>query len=363
MKWLIVAVLIFAHEPAKVPKDKGTAEGKGTQVSKQADASEKRDQPSEPAPSPPANNQHSSPEEQPAAPKASNDTEIQGKIKTFTGLLVVVGFLQFFALIGQVVIYCRQAKIMARQAHEMKRQRGYMRLQWRSMRQQLAQMQASGEQTDDLIEFAEKQVAALRNSANAMFDSVEAQNRIASASLKSANAAKQGAEAAAQNIELYISKERARLRVSMKTLNLPPDPDQAYTVDFAVSIHGPTDAFISESLCTAYVFPSTVIDDPDLGMAVMYPIHVLPSVISANRPPLDCYAFLPLHVGDDTVQDELKTGSLVVGVRGFIKYKDVFDRDRITAFRYIWKVAEDMELAPIFGNWVNNGNPEENNET
>src|ERR1700685_248716 len=104
---------------------------------------------------------------------------------------------------------------MARQAHEMKRQRGYMRLQWQSMRQQLAEMQASGEQTDDLIEFAEKQVAALRNSANAMFDSVEAQNRISSASLKSANAAKEGADAAQKNLELIISKERARLIIEL----------------------------------------------------------------------------------------------------------------------------------------------------
>src|SRR6267378_4317935 len=48
---------------------------------------------------------------------ANDDLQIQRELVTFTGLLVVVGFLQFFALVGQVVIYFRQAKIMTRQAN------------------------------------------------------------------------------------------------------------------------------------------------------------------------------------------------------------------------------------------------------
>src|SRR5579884_2354563 len=52
---------------------------------------------------------------------------MQRDVTWLTGALVFVGFLQFFALVGQVVIYCRQAKIMAHQAKEMEGQRVAMR--------------------------------------------------------------------------------------------------------------------------------------------------------------------------------------------------------------------------------------------
>ncbi len=48
---------------------------------------------------------------------ANDDVQIQRKLVIFTGLLAFVGFLQFFALVGQVVIYCRQARIMQQQAN------------------------------------------------------------------------------------------------------------------------------------------------------------------------------------------------------------------------------------------------------
>ena len=167
------------------------------------------------------------------------------------------------------------------------------------------------------------------------------------------------ARAAMQNIELYISKERARLRVGMKPLVFPDKPDPAYTVDFTVSIYGPTDAFITESLCVAYIFPEQVIDNPDLADRVMFPIHPLPAVIAAQAPPLNCYAFL----GDEFLINEARKRRLVVGVRGFIKYKDTFERQRETTFRYVWRYEETTYGFGPDGDWVQNGRPEENHET
>jgi hypothetical protein len=88
---------------------------------------------------------------------------IQRELAWFTGALVVVGFLQFFALVGQVTIYCRQAKIMTLQAREMKRQRGYMRLtlkaineQARLMEGQLKEMKRSADNDDRAVRLTQR---------------------------------------------------------------------------------------------------------------------------------------------------------------------------------------------------------------
>lgn len=204
------------------------------------------------------------------------------------------------------------------------------------------------------------QLKAMEESSKQVNRQIEILERSVAATEKSADTAK-------ENIELYISKERARLRVEMKPLVLPPKPDPAYTVNFTVSIHGPTAAFITESLCVAYIFPCEVIDDPELGVAVMFPINPLPTVVPANSPPQGCYAFLSLNdSAEKFLIPEAKAGRLFIGIRGFIKYKDVFDRERLTAFRYVWKYAEGMYglgEEQEYGDWVKRGKPEENQET
>ena len=251
------------------------------------------------------------------------------------------------------------------QAKEMKAATDVMRGQLTAMQGQLVQMDSSGKQTDKLIKHASDQVAALNQAAGSMQDSAEAGKMGAAATLKAAIAAKESADATRESVEMFISKERARLRIDLKPLVLPPKPEPAYTVDFTVSIHGPTAAFINESSCVAYIFPWEVVDEPELGVAIMFAIHPLPSVIPANSPPLDCYAFLSLNSSDKVLIDEAKAGRSFIGIRGFIKYKDVFDRERITAFRYIWKYAEAMHGLgeEEDGDWVQRGKPEENQET
>jgi hypothetical protein len=153
---------------------------------------------------------------------------------------------------------------------------------------------------------------------------------------KAANAAKDSARAADKNIELLISKERARLRIDMEPLNLSSQQGLPRTVNFKVSIYGPTAAYIVESSCVAYVLPSDSINCEDPGSAVMLPFDSLPNVITPNSSPIEQFAFLIIE-DEAALLPEIKSNRLLVGVRGFIKYRDVFDRDREIRFRYTWK--------------------------
>jgi hypothetical protein len=357
MKWWLVLTLIipFTQQPTKTPPGKRATEANHAQGVGHPKSTNDNQQTSnaapmtQPSPVPVSKAGIVTPDDETDKGRKHTDDEglgIQRKLAWFTGALVVVGTLQVVALCGQVYIYCRQAKIMTRQAHEMKRQRGYMRLQWKSMGEQVSEMRRQ------VIEMA-SQTEVLKSS-------------VATAE-KSAEAANSNANTAKKNIEIFISKERARLRVEMKPLVLPLKPDPAYTVNFTVCIYGPTAAFITESLCVAYVYPLQVIDDPKLAVKVMFPIHQLPAVIPANSPPLDCYAFLSLNSSaEQLLIPEVKARRLFVGIRGFIKYKDVFGTEQVTAFRYVWKYAEGMYglgEEQDYGDWVKGGKPEENQET
>jgi hypothetical protein len=179
---------------------------------------------------------------------------------------------------------------------------------------------------------------------------------------------RKAAQASQKNTELYISKERARLRVDIKPLTFPSQTDPAYNmVDFTVSIYGPTDAFVTESSCAAYFYSSHVIDTPDIADLSMFPIHSLPSAIKANSPPIECYAFLNIAVtgetNDNVIIAEIKAKHFAVGIRGWIKYRDVFGRDRETTFRHVWQYTDVKYGLGEFGDWIKRGKPEENRES
>jgi hypothetical protein len=64
---------------------------------------------------------------------------------------------------------------------------------------------------------------------------------------------------------------------------------------------------------------------------------------------------------DNLLVPEIKASRMFVGVRGFIKYRDVFDTDRETSFRYVWKYPSADEIGD--GSWEKCGAKEENQET
>jgi hypothetical protein len=274
MKWLILAIVILAQQPAKVPEGQGSAEGKGAQVSKQGDRGDNQSQIPKQPPLSSTDNQHPTAEIQTAAPNTNSDVEIQGKIKTFTGLLVFVGFLQFFALIGQVVIYFRQAKIMARQAHEAKRSRGYMRLQWKAMgiqagimeqqratmKEQLSQMIASGKQTDDLI----KEAISQTQNMDGQLEQMQTQTRL---SLRPFVGLDEGHEAI-QTTALDIDESgNARLTYVIRAKNYSNVP--------ATNVWAAANLVVADDMNTVYEWQGYACDDamigkPDIGQ-ILFP--------------------------------------------------------------------------------------------
>jgi hypothetical protein len=168
MKWLIIAVLVLAQQPMKVPESRGTAKSDNANSTRTAKpAQTDQTTPTQPAPALP---QASAGPETKGIPNAhdgktptnSQQTDdenraTQRKLVWFTGVLAVVGFLQFVVMLLQWRIYVRQAREMRRSRHEMRRQRHVMYGQYKAMRSQIAQMEEAGKQTAELIKHASTQ--------------------------------------------------------------------------------------------------------------------------------------------------------------------------------------------------------------
>jgi hypothetical protein len=194
----------LTSQPAKSPEKQGIAKSGSTQSASQAEASANTDQQSKPEVA--AIGNVSSVANKPHTDQSNDDVGVQRNIEIFTGLLVLVGFLQGIVMFLTWRIYGRQANEMRRQRHEMRRQRHVMYRQLKAMRAQLAQMESAGKQTDQLISQAEDQASALLAAAEA------ATNQAAAAHLT--------AQATMKNIELLINKERAILTVGVRDLGL-----------------------------------------------------------------------------------------------------------------------------------------------
>ncbi|MGB6877265.1 MAG: hypothetical protein WBD87_14660 [Candidatus Acidiferrales bacterium] len=125
-----------------------------------------------------------------------------------------------------------------------------------------------------------------------------------------------------QNIELFISKERARLAVNFKPLNLQdkavPGSD-ARSIEFTVSIYGSTAATILDSGMTAGICLNGQENEPDLGGAVMSSIANLPTLILPNAPSLELEAFLFFEENEAMILEAIQKGDMVVAVRGFVR--------------------------------------------
>ena len=65
------------------------------------------------------------------------------------------------------------------------------------------------------------------------------------------------------------------------------------------------------------------------------------------------------------IVNEIKLDRAFVTVWGFIKYKDVFDRDRETRFRRAWKFSDAIPIGVSHrpGKWEKCGSAEDNKET
>ena len=262
-------------------------------------------------------------ERQSEASAEQDNQNIQRKLVKYTGGLVAVGFITAIFIGWQALETRRAAQAAANSVGEIRRQADIM----------------------------ESQKGVLEQSVRAAQDN--------------AIAAKEGAEATNKNVEMFISKERARVRITLKPLNLTTPQFGVYVVEFNVTNCGPSTAFIANSGCVAYYGPGQYVEtDKEMGAAIIFPIHSMPGEMVPNSPPVEAFTIL-FSVGDNTVLTEIKEGRFSVGLRGSIKYRDVFERDRETAFRCIWRLSpiRDVIGEPFSGEWIKCGSAEENKET
>jgi hypothetical protein len=233
MKWLVLAAIILAQQPAKAPEGKGTAESNNAQSTAHTKSTDSRQTPS--AQSTPALTQAPvATEGQQSAAPPSRHTETsdqqtsdagratQRKLTLFTGVLAVVGVLQAGIMFLQLLVYRRQAHEMRRQRHEMVRQRAEltgqrtaMESQLEAMRGQLSQMENSGAQTAELIKHAARQVTALTDSAQAAKEMAEAARISAMTAENGLSVAEANARIAKASVDAFIHSQRPWLSVSV----------------------------------------------------------------------------------------------------------------------------------------------------
>jgi hypothetical protein len=227
-------------------------------------------------------------------------------------------------------------------------------LDWREYRKQGADRAKQHEETVAQMNIMQSQADATRDNALAAKESAEAAKENAEASRLNADTAK-------AILELTISKERARLRVTLKPLNLYVGGFMAHSVEYTVQLYGPTEARIIESGATAEVTSTSNPSSPDA-----YPIPiVLPEVITPSTPVTQLTAFIMPNLKLDEAQiKSINARTAFVHFHGFIRYKDVFERERETKFRFIWTVTD----LPTFGQgpyslWMKSGAEGDNIET
>lgn len=137
------------------------------------------------------------------------------------------------------------------------------------------------------------------------------------------------AKAAQDNIEIFVNKERARLRMEPEPIKFEID-QHIHAVRIIVRHFGPTAAFITESGSNIFLSP------PDSSQRDSYPIgipdHFSPNGSpSVNDIPVDELKFTGEQI------DRMESGELVLKLHVFIKYTDVFNRARETRISMIWK--------------------------
>jgi len=246
--------------------------------------------------------------------KSSEDIEIQGKLVKFTKWLVIVGALQFLALIVQAFAF------------------------WYTL-------------------------DAVRTQANLMRVHAEhLENLVA--------AAKANSEAARDSVEMLISKERARIRIEVGRLEIrrPDDVFPYPEVSYKVFCYGTTPAFPLDSRATL------IITDSQEPANKAFPIPMsFPSVINPAAEGIQKSALL-FDTLQENASDRIRKGELFPHFFGSIKYRDVFDREREYRFRYIWKLSSWLALTiptpgteppklEDLGSWYKCGAANDNSET
>jgi hypothetical protein len=171
-------------------------------------------------------------------------------------------------------------------------------------------------------------------------------------------------EIAKKTLALTVSKERPRIRVEPLTFTALAGPMQE--IKYTVQVFGLTPAYIVESVTIAHLTGSK--DDPRSEWEASDYIPLPISLNPVSTPPITLEAEVPLY---GTTQDDLIAifdGQKFLHFWGFVRYRDsfydVFHKEHVTRFQYIWKVVRLFKFGSNQpqGVWIKHGTPEANYE-
>jgi hypothetical protein len=173
--------------------------------------------------------------------------------------------------------------------------------------------------------------------------------------------AEKSAETAKQNIDLFVSRERAHLRVEITPLEWPLQPGIP-KLSYRVTLHGATEAYVAMSC-----FRPELTDTPEpTDDGHWSPAMSIPQVITPDQRTIDVqvpgiYPKLALEQADI---DAVEAGKKFIHVRGFIKYNDVFGTERWTRFRRMWEISQLRRAdGARHSRWSRRGSANDNSET
>ncbi|MGA3052756.1 MAG: hypothetical protein ABSD63_00975 [Candidatus Korobacteraceae bacterium] len=178
---------------------------------------------------------------------------------------------------------------------------------------------------------------------------------------KSVALAEKNAETARQNIEMFISRERAHLRVDLMPLEWPLPPGPA-KLKYKIALHGATEAYIMTSCARAELMDS--LEPPD--DAKWWPAMSIPQVISPSNRVVEgaVEGIFPKMSLEQADIEAIDAGKKFIHFRGFIRYEDVFGTERSTRFRRVWELSSARNPdGTRSAHWGKRGSPKDNSET
>jgi hypothetical protein len=318
----------------------------------------------------PAAQAHVTANVQSTAGTVADDREIQQKLEKFTGWLVVVGALQFAALIAQGLVFFFTLQKIELQANYMKHhadsfvqlataardnaeaiksQAATMQGQLTAMEGQLTEMRRSGEQTDLMIEQATKQAESAAIAADA--------------SQKSAQALMDGERAwlLVENLEIPLDP------ISLAIQNAGDGPVHTTGDVFGVSIPGATFEVWNYGKTPGTILsvqakletgtsrdtppnPKDVFEMPEYAPLVALVMgqkteereeHVVPQ--GGHRVELAPLSGLGSRLSDEKIT-RIKNDADFLWAYGVVRYRDVYDRQHETRFCYRYIVPPEEPL-------------------
>ena len=173
---------------------------------------------------------------------------------------------------------------------------------------------------------------------------------------------------ARDSFEMFISKERARLWIEVVPIQFHERQGRfADAMNYYVKFSGPTDAFIVASSAHTAIDSSREHIPVSDYLGSIFPMVVPQMIGRETELGIKWQYMFPDMLLKQTTIDAIKRGESFVHFFGFIKYRDVFDRERETTFNLLWEVEPPFLIQgtklPGREGWKEVGPPEVNQKT